>query len=274
MSSQVYDNSSTASSIFPGIANAKLGGDTVNDFTVHAAPRPALSPLEVWWLIGIEQSYEAALAHKCPFLRRRATDFMDTLEMMVREVIVRPKNLPLIGPPVGLRGDERTHAKTKGLSLEQVASVLRRDWKEDSQKGYYITGRLTPSIYRDDCFFDGPDPDMPVRGLRKFLSAASQLFDPKQSRCELLDLSIRHDEQVIAAQWRMNGVLRLPWQPRMPEVVGETIYSFDQEGLIERHEETWDLSAVQAFLKTSWFDFRHMASHDNHHNSHNEDHHT
>lgn len=258
MSSQVYDSSTAvAAPLSPGSSYP----DDVNDLTLRQVPRPALSPLEVWWLVRIEQWYEVALAHKCPFLRRRSTDFMDTLELLVRQGLVRPKNLPLIGVPNGLRGDERTHQKTKHLSLDEVAAVLRRDWKEDSRKGYYVTGRLTPAIYRDDCFFDGPDPDMPVRGLRKFLNAASQLFDAKQSKCELLDLTVQEQQGVIVARWKMNGVISLPWRPIMPEVVGETIYSLDHEGLIHSHEETWDISAAQAFLKTTWFDFARMEAH-------------
>jgi hypothetical protein len=217
-------------------------------------PELSLSPLEVWCLVKIEKLYSKALNRKCPFFRRRMTDFMDTLEMMVRIAIIRQEKMDLVGPPVSLRGDARTRHKIQHLPLSQVADIIRRDWKEDSQKGYYITGLLTPAIYRDDCFFEGPDPDMPVRGLRKFLNAASQLFDPKQSRCELLSLEIEGD--VIVAQWTMNGVLKLPWRPKLPEVNGRTVYNFDDNGLIYRHEETWDLTAVEAFLKTAWFDFQ------------------
>lgn len=222
-------------------------------------PESRLSPLEVWCLVRIEKWYSKALNRKCPFLRRRMTDLIDTLEMLVRIIVIRHDKIDLAGPPVSLRGDERTRHKVQHLSLPQLAAIIRRDWKTDSQKGYYITGRLTPAIYRDDCLFDGPDPDMPVRGLRKFLNAASQLFDPKQSVCELLSLEIQGD--VIVADWKMNGVLRLPWRPRLPEVQGQTIYHFDENGLIARHEETWDLSAVEAFLKTSWFDFQFKAAH-------------
>jgi len=225
----------------------------------YALPKPSLSPLEVWCVGRIEQWYEIALSHKCPFLKRRATDFLDTLEMLVREVVVRPSNLVQLGPPVGLRGDERTRHKTKFLTLEQVADILRHDWKVDSRKGYYVTGRLTPSIYRNDCIFDGPDPDMPVQGLRKFLNAALHLFDPKQSECELLSLTVREND--IVARWKFNGVLRLPWRPKLPEVTGRTTYTFDDEGLIKEHAETWDISALEAFIKTEWFNFSKMQSH-------------
>jgi hypothetical protein len=59
---------------------------------------------------------------------------------------------------------------------------------------------------------------------------------------------------VIVVKWRMNGVLRpLPFQPKMPEVVGRTTYYFDDDMLVYKHFEEWDISAVEAFYKTDWF---------------------
>jgi Uncharacterized conserved protein (DUF2358) len=250
---QMYDSPSVAAS---GMAPGHGKKPTSEPTTTEAG----LSPLEVWCLVRIEQWYSSALNHKCPFLRRRATDLVETMESIVRTTAIRPTNIALIGPPVSCRGDERTGLrKSVALSMEQLATILRNDWREDTHKGYYITGRLTPEIYRDDCLFDGPDPDMPVRGLRKFLNAASQLFDPKESRCQLLSLEVHGD--VIVARWIMNGTLRLPWLPKLPQVKGTTVYHFDVDRLVQRHEETWDLSVIEAFLKTSWFDFRRMAAH-------------
>ena len=164
------------------------------------------------------------------------------------------------------------HGKRKHLTLAELQEAIARDWKASSgHKGYYITGQLNTTIVRDDCLFDGPDPDMPVRGLRKYLGAASQLFDRKTSRAELLsltteyccDTTVQQQQQqqnepsarcisnhVIVARWRMNGVLRLPWKPRLPEWTGTTTYHLDEDGLIYWHEEEWDMSVGQAFLKT------------------------
>ena len=160
------------------------------------------------------------------------------------------------------------HGKRKHLTLAELQDAIAHDWKASSgHKGYYITGQLNTTIVRDDCLFDGPDPDMPVRGLRKYLGAASQLFDRKSSRAELLSLTTecrvgdtvpqpQNDptssisNHVIVARWRMNGVLRLPWKPRLPEWTGTTTYHLDEDGLIYWHEEEWDMSVGQAFLKT------------------------
>lgn len=209
----------------------------------------ALTPMERWCVDNIEQWYEQALAWKCPFLRRRASDLLDAADMLMRFLIIRNK-ASLLGPPPSLRGVKGSmlREKTLHLSREELLEVIRKDWRTDNNKGYYITGKLSTNIYTDDCLFDGPDPDMPVKGLRKYLNAASQLFEQRTSRAELLSLQIEDD--VIVARWRFNGRLRLPWKPRMPEVSGTTIYHMNGDGLVYRHEETWDMSAYQAFFWT------------------------
>jgi Uncharacterized conserved protein (DUF2358) len=225
--------------------------EEINPFSLQPASTVGLSPVEVWWLIKCEELYNQGLALKCPWMRRRMLDAVDTLEMIARSMVIQPQNLELIGPPIGLRGDAVTSVKEKGLSIEEVADIVRQDWRAETGKGYYVTGSITPSVYRDDCLFDGPDPDMPVKGLRKFRGAASQLFDRKRSTAELLSLEVEGD--VIVARWKMNGVLRLPFRPKMPEVIGTTTYHLDENSLIYLHEETWQMSAFEAFFKTDWF---------------------
>eukprot|EP00529_Nitzschia_sp_RCC80_P029447 CAMPEP_0113487166 /NCGR_PEP_ID=MMETSP0014_2-20120614/25369_1 /TAXON_ID=2857 /ORGANISM="Nitzschia sp." /LENGTH=334 /DNA_ID=CAMNT_0000380855 /DNA_START=143 /DNA_END=1144 /DNA_ORIENTATION=+ /assembly_acc=CAM_ASM_000159 len=87
--------------------------------------------------------------------------------------------------------------KTMDLSPQTLLDIIRNDWKPTTSKGYYLTGKLSQSIYRDDCFFEGPDPDMPVRGLHKYLNAASQLFETKSSTAELLNISIIKINKVV-----------------------------------------------------------------------------
>jgi hypothetical protein len=210
-------------------------------------PNTVLSPFESWCLLHIEQLYDQALELKCPFFRRRASDVLDTTDALMRLFIIR--NTSLLGPPPSLRGiGGESGEKSLGLTKEELMEVIRKDWREENDKGYYVTGKLSASIYRDDCLFDGPDPDMPVKGLRKYLNAAAQLFDKRTTKSELLSLEIEGD--VIKANWRFNGVMRLPWKPKMPEVIGSTIYHIDAAGLIYEHVETWDISAYQAFVRT------------------------
>jgi Uncharacterized conserved protein (DUF2358) len=208
-----------------------------------------LSSLEVGAVVWMERMYSKTLAIKCPFFRRRAADLLDSIDMIVRFVVIRHKSLDVVGPPPSWRAPDASSHKCRDLPVDLVMDALRRDWRTDTNKGYYVTGRLNATIYRDDCIFDGPDPDMPVRGLRKYLNAASQLFDQGKSRCELLSLEAL-DDSTLLARWRMNGVLRLPWKPVLPLWTGTTYYYRDDRGLIYKHEETWDLTVLHAFMLT------------------------
>lgn len=208
------------------------------------------TPLEKWCMSHLEDLYSQSIAIKCPFFRRRAADAIDALDMILRFLIIRHKSLGVL-PPLGCRATSVTLHKNKHLSIHEIKDIIQKDWHEHNGKGYYITGRLNTTIYRDDCFFDGPDPDMPVKGLRKYLSSASQLFDVAMSESKLRSLRIGQEEpNTIVATWRMAGVLRLPWRPSLPTMTGTTTYHLDDDGLIYLHSETWDLSVPEAFLKT------------------------
>jgi hypothetical protein len=121
-----------------------------------------------------------------------------------------------------------------------------------------VTGKLSTNIYRDDCWFQSPDPDLPIQGLRKYVGIASHLFDSKTSFSELLSIQqITNDDSdnnnnnhtvQILATWRLSLTLKLPWRPALPSFTGTTVYTLDENCLIRKHEETWDISLVDAFL--------------------------
>jgi Uncharacterized conserved protein (DUF2358) len=216
--------------------------------------------------------YDQALHIHCPFFRRRATDAVEVLHEIVR-VVLDPQE-EWLGPNPSLVCRGKSCTKQFGASVDDVMAAIRSDWRgggtavvvggDDNNdnvdssaakqvKGYYVTGKLSTDVYRDDCFFDGPDPDMPVKGLRKYMNAATQLFDQKQSWSKLLSLEKKQDDDnnVIVAHWQFSGVLRLPWKPLLPLVQGSTTYHIDPaSGLVDRHVETWDMSATEAFLRT------------------------
>lgn len=228
--------------------NLQLQYGTNSTFDVAFAPplptaESSLHRLGFGWINRMEVWYNKAIALKCPFFRRRATDLVDSMhELVARFVLHEDLQIP------SLRCAGPSCIKEFGLTLEELLSVIRRDWKEATCRGYYVTGKLTQGVYRDDCLFDGPDPDMPVKGLRKYINAASQLFDQRSTRSKLLSIAIEGD--VIVARWRFHGTMRLPWRPRIPEVTGTTTYHVDPSGLIYKHIETWDVSAYQAFIRT------------------------
>jgi hypothetical protein len=311
---QSNDNNNRRKRIITGIISSQDISAT-SEGTTSAT----LNPIEYWCTTHINVLYDKSLSMKCPFFRRRSTDILDSLYMIMRFVIIRHKSLPLIERhPPGCRAistyaaasTNNMNMKHKNLNIHDLVETIRMDWKSEStttsestkqlNKGYYITGRLNATIYRDDCWFDGPDPDMPVRGVRKYLNAASQLFDTKTSTAELLALEIGNDidrdndndsgdkyqiqnknedtiatstttttktiltaikkkiittktentKATIIAKWRLQGVLHLPWHPSLPIWTGKTIYHLDDEHMIYRHEEYWDISVMQAFTQT------------------------
>jgi len=237
---------------------------------------------------------EASTTIKCPFFKRRIADTIDNVAMIMRFLIIRHKSLwPVFGiDDLGQDGhalqmqvpgckaigrhiqvdQDGKSVKHMNLPIEAIRDVIVQDWHAHPQTGskpsslntgYYITGKLNSTIYTDDCMFDGPDPDMPVKGLRKYLGAASNLFDSSKSSATLLDIQIidvdpgarskthsRYGNKVIEVKWRLQGVLMLPWKPSVKPWSGWTRYHLDENGLIANHREGWDISVLQAFVGT------------------------
>lgn len=171
--------------------------------------------------------------------------------------------------PPGCRSRKKEQTKSYNLSIQDIADIIYHDWtsrttvlntdehtsskKTQHHKGYYITGQMNTTIYKDDCLFSGPDPDMPVKGLRKYLAAASKLFDHSKSYADLLELQILSEKNQIQVKWEIGGVIMLPWHPEVKPWTGKTIYHIDiANGLIYKHEEFWDISVFQAFICTIW----------------------
>lgn len=135
--------------------------------------------------------------------------------------------------------------------METRLAIIRDDF---IQRQYYVTGLLTAPLYRDNCFFDAPDPGGRVRGVAKFCRATARLFDQSLSQVDLIDIYER-DECHIVAEWRLQGALMLPWRPLIKPYLGSTIYEFDESGLVCNHIETWEISAFDAFLSVFWKGF-------------------
>ena len=52
----------------------------------------------------------------------------------------------------------------------------------------YITGKLTPSVFTQDCIFT--DPTTRVQGVEKYTKAVAALFDHKSSRADLISIKV------------------------------------------------------------------------------------
>eukprot|EP00747_Dinoflagellata_sp_TGD_P178611 gnl/TRDRNA2_/TRDRNA2_27849_c0_seq1.p1 gnl/TRDRNA2_/TRDRNA2_27849_c0~~gnl/TRDRNA2_/TRDRNA2_27849_c0_seq1.p1 ORF type:complete len:497 (-),score=46.70 gnl/TRDRNA2_/TRDRNA2_27849_c0_seq1:226-1716(-) len=205
---------------------------------------------------SLDELYERSFKIKCPFMRRRAFDSLEAMKRVLLFIVARHKSTPLFPNPQA----RLPISKTKHLALNEIAALIHKDWTGNGQgRGYYVTGALTKEIYDEECIFDGPDPDMPVKGLRKYLLAASHLFDSRKSRADLTR-PIEYDTEsgTVTAYWRLQGVINLPWHPQVKPWTGSTTYHVDPEsGLISSHREEWDISVPDAFISTlfPWLNF-------------------
>lgn len=130
--------------------------------------------------------------------------------------------------------------------LAQVAAVVQRDFVEGQ---YYVRGTtLTPSIYEPDAVFK--DPTTNVAGVEKYTTAVAALFDPAASRADLVSISTDAGSNTIRLRWRLEGKLRLLGGLAIKPYTGTTTYYLDDAGLISRHEEAWDITALDAFAST------------------------
>lgn len=215
---------------------------------LHAGVLPRLSQLTRASLFTIDARLETARARAegvpCPFFRRRFTDSVESAQLVMRWVHARHKSLPIEQPaPLAAGGA----GKRERLPLAELAAVLCGDF--GARRGY-VSGRLADAVYADDCFFDGPDPDMPVRGLRKYCAAVSGLFDAPRSECRLLGAPVVDEAaRTIVCHWRLSGRLRLPWKPAFKPYLGYTTYRVDaRTGLVSSAVEAWSLHPFVAFL--------------------------
>lgn len=194
---------------------------------------------------GLVNLYKKTYNVKCPFLRRKSFDALEVTSRMVRMSTLRNDSRPLFLEHI----PRSPEAKLRNPAINEIADCIHKDWLN---KGYYVTGNITSTIYKDDCVFDGPDPDMPVQGLRKFALTLAQLFVHSESHSELLrPLEIDPRNHTITAYWRISGRLNLPWKPSVKPWAGSTLYSIDpNDGLVERHVEQWDISVHEPFAHT------------------------
>lgn len=128
-----------------------------------------------------------------------------------------------------------------GLSISQLRDIVEEDFVTGQ---YYVTGKLTKSIYADDCVFT--DPTVNVKGVDPYMEAVAQLFDPAASRADLISLDIE-DDHTLKLKWRLAGKLQLGDLSFKP-YTGTTLYVTGPDGLISQHTETWDISPVDVFV--------------------------
>ena len=56
------------------------------------------------------------------------------------------------------------------------------------------------------------------------------------------------DAHTITSRWRFDAAIKIPGRPRIKPYTGSTKYVISNDGLVEQHIETWDISALDAFV--------------------------
>ena len=131
------------------------------------------------------------------------------------------------------------------LPIQTVKEVIKRDWAEGQ---YYVTGKLTPWVFAEDCYFREPTQTVVGKGsVERFSNALPKLFDGDSSRTDLISLTIQ-DEHTLVAKWRLEGALRLPGTPPFKPFTGTTVYKTNAKGYIARHVESWDIPTADAYF--------------------------
>lgn len=128
--------------------------------------------------------------------------------------------------------------------LEHIKQAIDKDFQQGQ---YYVTGNLTADLYDPSCRFKDPTTD--VKGVEPYTKAVAALFDPEVSKADLLSSSVSGPNS-ITLRWRLEGRLKIGQLPIKP-YTGTTVYTVDESsGKITGHTETWDISALDAFVST------------------------
>ena len=169
-----------------------------------------------------------------------------------------PDQLPLVLrdftklAPLGIKSSTSSlEGKTIHLSLSELASRLAEDLTVGHTKkgGYFISGDLDESIYRDDCVF--VDPTNRVTNLSQYRNALRILFDPTESQVKLVKpIEVNEETRTIEATIRSRGVLQLPWRPYITAYESNIVYTIDENGLISEQSQTWSKAASKALQES------------------------
>ncbi|XP_048136745.1 uncharacterized protein LOC115734382 isoform X4 [Rhodamnia argentea] len=103
-------------------------------------------------------------------------------------------------------------------SVDDVVMILTADY----EKAYFVTGK---GLYERNLkllvpFFD--HPSIILHNIQK-----------------------GDDETYILARWKLRTYLKLPWRPLI-SIDGKTVYELDDNFVIVRHAESWNVSALEA----------------------------
>ena len=156
------------------------------------------------------------------------------------QIAAATSSLSLLAFPATLRA--ANSKSDRSISIHELREIVQKDFVQNQ---YYVTGRLSPAAYTENCQFK--DPTTNVKGVQPYTSAVAKLFDASKSKAELISLKIA-DPNTLVLRWRLAATLNFPGGPAIKPYTGTTKYVTNESGLICQHLEQWDISAFDAFV--------------------------
>ena len=145
--------------------------------------------------------------------------------------------------------------KRENASIEEVKEILERDLQPVEKQtdgtftgAYFVTGRLTPEIFEDDCQF--VDPTNTTKSLSKYVNTLKILFDPETSSVDLKSIEVKDDHTIVGV-YDCEGYLKLPWHPRVKPYTGTVTWKTNENGLILSQTQVWSgVTAAGAIIES------------------------
>ncbi|KAL3140305.1 hypothetical protein ABBQ38_004570 [Trebouxia sp. C0009 RCD-2024] len=158
-------------------------------------------------------------------------------------------SLSLLTWPHPLMAAVSGDGSSRTMSIADLRDVVQKDFVQNQ---YYVTGNLTPQVYTPDCQFK--DPTTNVKGMQLYTAAVSKLFDATKSKAEMVSVNIS-GPNTLTLKWRLAATLNIPGRPAIKPYTGTTKYVTNDSGLICKHLEEWDISALDAFVSVLFPNF-------------------
>lgn len=147
--------------------------------------------------------------------------------------------------PTRTRVDVVSDVETDKVSVSCIDDILDV-LKSDFEREYFVTGSFTPEVYVDDCIFE--DPTIKFRGKALYsrnLNLLVPFFEQPSIMLQQIKKGNDCDQDFVVASWKLRTYLKLPWKPLIC-IDGSTVYDLNNDYLIVRHAESWNVSALEA----------------------------
>lgn len=124
--------------------------------------------------------------------------------------------------------------KLIGLSLEDLQDRLVEGV---SQTNWFVTGNVDFRLFSSD--FKFRDPSVSVGSIEEYASGVSRLFE-EGTEMDIVSVE-RTGDREIKMVWRLEAILKLPFQPKVKAYYVTTYFRTNDDGLICEQEEFFSI---------------------------------